>query len=92
MCVCVCNRPDSSSHGRAPETPEDEDDDESPERQRVRQRRPSLKHRYHIKTQSNYWSPQEPQFDMYINEHPLERFIVLYLSLYFSHFYSEDFS
>lgn len=50
LCMCVCNRPDSSSHGRAPETPEDEDDDESPERQRVRQRRPSLQHRYHIKT------------------------------------------
>lgn len=41
----LCPRPDSGSHGGAPEAPEDEDDDESPERQRVRQRRPSLQRR-----------------------------------------------
>lgn len=45
MCVSVCPRLDSGSHGGAPEAPEDEDDDESPEWQRVGQRRPSFQHR-----------------------------------------------
>lgn len=50
MCVSVCPRPDSGSHGGTPEAPEDEDDDESPERQRVGQRRPSLQHRSDART------------------------------------------